>query len=103
MPYGITQCYLPPGRGDIPAVCVLLLLLNTAAADSQVLLRDVPRSLWSQVAGEHAHLVVVADGRSVPRRRNGRVAARRLACRRHRQVNFVTVPRDAVLPRYLLS
>jgi len=19
MPYGITQCYLPPGRGDIPA------------------------------------------------------------------------------------
>jgi len=20
MPYGITQCYLPPGRGDIPAV-----------------------------------------------------------------------------------
>jgi len=20
MPYGITQCYLPPGRGDIPAL-----------------------------------------------------------------------------------
>jgi len=20
MPHGITQCYLPPGRGDIPAV-----------------------------------------------------------------------------------
>ena len=24
MPYGITQYYLPPGRGDIPAVVVLL-------------------------------------------------------------------------------
>ena len=22
MPYGIAQCYLPPGRGDVPAVCV---------------------------------------------------------------------------------
>ena len=22
MPYRITQCYLPPGRGDIPAMCV---------------------------------------------------------------------------------
>ena len=20
MPYGITQCYLPPGRGDVPAL-----------------------------------------------------------------------------------
>ena len=23
MPYGITQCYLPPGRGDIPAFLLL--------------------------------------------------------------------------------
>ena len=23
MPHGITQCYLPPGRGDIPALVVL--------------------------------------------------------------------------------
>ena len=23
MPYGITQCYLPPGRGDIPALCAM--------------------------------------------------------------------------------
>jgi len=22
MPYGITQCYLPPGRGDIPALYI---------------------------------------------------------------------------------
>jgi len=29
MPHGITQCYLPPGRGDIPA-------LNTAEADTRL-------------------------------------------------------------------
>jgi len=27
MPYGITRCYLPPGRGDIPAFPPVLLLL----------------------------------------------------------------------------
>ena len=24
MPHGITQCYLPPGRGDIPALGVTI-------------------------------------------------------------------------------
>jgi len=30
MPYGITQCYLPPGRGDIPAFTPAKLVLVLA-------------------------------------------------------------------------
>jgi len=29
-PYGITQCYLPPGRGDIPALTRARLVLDQA-------------------------------------------------------------------------
>jgi len=30
MPYGITQCYLPPGKGDIPAFTPAKLVLDSA-------------------------------------------------------------------------
>jgi len=30
VPYGITQYYLPPGRGDIPVVVSLIVTLSTA-------------------------------------------------------------------------
>ena len=33
MPYGITQRYLPPGRGDIPAFTQLKLVLDYAIPD----------------------------------------------------------------------
>jgi len=33
MPYGITQCYLPPGRGDIPAFTLAQLVLNLATLE----------------------------------------------------------------------
>jgi len=45
MPHGITQCYLPPGRGDLPAcVCVCVQVPRGPAADGRRGLRDiVPR------------------------------------------------------------
>jgi len=33
MPYGITQCYLPPGRGDIPTFTLARLVLNLATQE----------------------------------------------------------------------
>jgi len=33
MPYGITQCYLPPGRGDIPTFIPVKLVLDLATLD----------------------------------------------------------------------
>ena len=33
MPYGITQCYLPPGRGDIPAFTPAKLVLVLATPE----------------------------------------------------------------------
>ena len=33
MHYGITQCYLPPGRGDIPAFTTAKLVLTLATPD----------------------------------------------------------------------
>ena len=33
MPYGITQCHLPPGRGDIPAFTSAKLVLNLATPE----------------------------------------------------------------------
>ena len=33
MPHGITQCYLPPGRGDIPA------LAKSASCSRQITMR----------------------------------------------------------------
>ena len=32
MPYGITQCYLPPGSGDIPAFTTAKLALDLATS-----------------------------------------------------------------------
>ena len=44
MPHGITQCYLPPGRGDLPAcVCVCRFREGrplTAGADFEISYRD---------------------------------------------------------------
>jgi len=33
MPYGITQCYLPPGRGEIPAFTPAKLVLDLATQE----------------------------------------------------------------------
>jgi len=33
MPYGITQCYLPPGRCDIPTFALAKLVLDLATVD----------------------------------------------------------------------
>ena len=33
MPYGIKQCYLPPGRSDIPALTPVKLVLDLATPD----------------------------------------------------------------------
>jgi len=33
MPYGITQCYLPPGRGDIPAFTPAKTVLDLATPE----------------------------------------------------------------------
>jgi len=33
MPYGITQCYLPPGRGDFPALPQPKLVLHWATPE----------------------------------------------------------------------
>jgi len=33
MPYGITQCYLPPGRRDIPAFTPAKLVLDLATTE----------------------------------------------------------------------
>ena len=33
MPYGITQCYLPPDSGDFPALSKLKLVLDSATPE----------------------------------------------------------------------
>ena len=35
MPYGITQCYLPPGRGDILAFIPTKLVLDLATLEGR--------------------------------------------------------------------
>ena len=41
MPHGITQCYLPPGRGDIPALLVTTVRCAKTAEPIEM--------LWTQV------------------------------------------------------
>ena len=45
MPHGITQCYLPPGRGDIPAL---------TSAEAGTRLSDPEERICSEVRGIHA-------------------------------------------------
>jgi len=40
MPYGITQCYLPPGRGDIPSLPQPKLVLDLATVGTAVEVRS---------------------------------------------------------------
>jgi len=58
MPHGITQCHLPPGRGDIPAltpaederVCLHVCVFLSAIVSSELHARSSPtfyaRYLW---------------------------------------------------------
>jgi len=50
MPYGITQCYLPPGRGDIPAF--------TQAAEAGTRLSD-PRGDAGVKTARYIHVLSI--------------------------------------------
>jgi len=50
MPHGITQCYLPPGRGDIPA-------LTPAEAGTRLSDNSAKKTTWDKIAGD----VVTSD------------------------------------------
>jgi len=63
MPHGITQCYLPPGRGDIPAVGKEL--SSPLIAPSMPSFTVLPRRKTAPLnpAGEHCKLPL-RDGQS---------------------------------------
>jgi len=48
VPYGITQCYLPPGRGDIP-VFTLLIKAGTRFSDPGGMYNDMQRYLNAEL------------------------------------------------------
>ena len=67
MPHWITQCYLPPGRGDIPALTpVLLLYLYCLTCAEQVELVcsgwawPVPHVVWTR-ADDSRHAYADSD------------------------------------------
>jgi len=68
MPHGITQCYLPPGRGDIPA------LTGTRLSDPGEMQGWVDLSAGTgalpagKIARKHSH----TPGHATPRRAIGR-------------------------------
>ena len=68
MPHGITQCYLPPGRGDIPA-------LTTAEAGTRL---SDPKGCRAEltVSGTHAARLVVVGYARVGARAGGFPARR---------------------------
>jgi len=59
MPYGITQCYLPPGRGDIPALLSCVAGVIGRSWFSSVLVCEMSQSYS---VGGSSKLLLIAVG-----------------------------------------
>ena len=62
MPYGITQCHLPPGRGDVPALVLGLGSYCTAVRGQRPLLISGGTSVRVGGIVQHSSLSVVFRG-----------------------------------------